>query len=53
MKDFVLFCGGCGREMSYQKAWRAGLVKTLVCSAECKAKVEMDYCGMIVESAHG
>lgn len=48
MTDFELHCAGCGRLMSYQKAWRAGLVPTLVCGKECHDKVELDYCGMIV-----
>ena len=48
--DFTLYCAGCGREMSYQSAWRAGLVHTLVCGKECHDKVEMDYCRMIAES---
>ena len=49
MMDFTLYCAGCGREMSYQKAWRAGLVHTLVCGKECHDKVENDYCRAIVQ----
>lgn len=47
MRDFELFCAGCGRKMSYQKAWRC-MAHTLVCGKECHDKVDMDYAGMIV-----
>ena len=49
--NFNLFCAGCGRVMSHDKAWRAGLVHTLVCGKECHDKVENDYCNAIIESA--
>ena len=49
MMDFTLFCAGCAREMSYQKAWRdTGLSKALVCGKECLDKVQLAYCAMIV-----
>jgi len=57
MRDFELFCAGCARSMSYQKAWREPLSKALVCGKECLDKVQLDYCGMIVvkksEEVHG
>ena len=48
MRDFELFCAGCARPMSYQRAWREPLSKSLVCGKECLDKVQLDYCGMIV-----
>ena len=47
MRDFELYCAGCGKLMSYQKAWRC-LAGVLICSKECHDKVEIDYCKMIL-----
>jgi hypothetical protein len=48
VKDFQLHCAGCGQLMSYNNAWRGGLVKTLVCGKECHNKVETDYVNAII-----
>jgi hypothetical protein len=48
MRDFEIFCAGCGKSMSYRRAWREPLSHALVCGKECLDKVQLDYCGMIV-----
>lgn len=48
MHDFLIFCAGCGGPTSYQKAWKGGLVKALVCGKECFDKIQDAYCRMLI-----
>jgi hypothetical protein len=44
MKDFDIFCAGCGSLMSYQSAWRESLSGVRVCGEECHKKIQSAYC---------